>query len=82
MITQPVDRTRQPLIRRIERLNVIPAVKLQLGNGLPVYVINQGIQEICSIELNFRAGKWHQPEKLVARFTNRMLREGTKSYSS
>jgi len=81
-VSQTVDRTKRPEIRRIERLSIIPAEKRQLGNGLPVYVINQGTQDVCSIELNFNAGKWQQQQKLVARFTNLMLREGTRSYTS
>ncbi len=82
MMIQTIDRSKRPEIRRIERLSITPAEKGQLGNGLPLYVINQGTQDVCSIELNFRAGKWHQEQKLIARFANRMLREGTKSYLS
>lgn len=82
MIVQPVDRSERPAIRPVERLNIIPAEKRQLGNAMPLYVINQGTQEVCSIEVSFNAGKWQQEQKLVARFANRMLREGTKSYAS
>jgi len=82
MITLSADRSKRPLIRRIERLDVAPAEKRLFSNGMPVYVINQGTQEVTSIEVNFRAGKWQQEQKLVARFANRMLREGTKSYDS
>lgn len=77
-----LDRSLRPAIRRIEKLAITPAVKTMLPNGIPLYVINQGTQDVCSIELNFHAGKWMQPQKLAARFTNRMLREGTKSFNS
>lgn len=77
-----LDRAKRPAIRRIERLAITPAQMRTLANGIPLYVINQGAQDVCSIELNFQAGKWMQKQKLVARFTNRMLREGTRSFNS
>lgn len=77
-----LDRATRPAIRRIEKLAITPAEKTALPNGIPLYVINQGSQEVSSIELNFHAGKWMQRQKLAARFANRMLREGTKSHSS
>jgi len=80
--SEALDRTVRPAIRRIEKLAIKPAEKTFLPNGIPLYLINQGSQDVCSIEFNFRAGKWMQEQKLAARFTNRMLREGTKSYNS
>lgn len=70
------------MIRRIERLDIAPPEKRVFSTGMPVYVINQGTQEVTSIEVNFRAGKWQQEQKLAALFANRLLREGTKSYDS
>jgi predicted Zn-dependent peptidase len=82
VINEALDRSKRPAIRRIESLSIKPAEKIALPNGIPLYIINQGTQDVCSIELNFNAGKWMQHQKLEARFTNRILREGTKSYNS
>jgi len=82
VINEALNRSDRPAIRKIEKLAITPAEKTTLSNGIPLYLINQGNQEVCSIELNFHAGKWLQRQKLAARFANRMLREGTKSYNS
>ena len=82
MITNVTRRVNRPPVRMVEHLNLNAAEKITFPNGFPVYVINQGSLDICSIEINFGAGKWFQPRKLVARFAARMLREGTASFSS
>jgi zinc protease len=72
-----MDRTKAPETNAIQSVN-IPAYKLvHLDNGVPVYVINEGEQEVLKMELMFKAGKWFEEKNLVADFTNRMLREGT-----
>ena len=50
---------------------------VHLDNGVPVYIINEGEQEVLKLELMFKAGKWFEQKNLVADLTNRMLREGT-----
>jgi predicted Zn-dependent peptidase len=50
-----------------------------LDNGVPVYLLNEGDQDVVKIELMFKAGKWYEEKNLVADLTNRMLREGTKT---
>ncbi len=82
MLRKSVDRTEPPEIRSVDRLTIQPAEKMTLGNGMPLYVINQGSQDVCSIGINFKAGKWQQPQKLVAYFTNRLMREGTVNYTA
>ncbi|NCA85149.1 MAG: insulinase family protein [Clostridia bacterium] len=54
----------------------------QLDNGVPVYAINAGTQEVVKIDLIFDAGHVQQQQPLQASFTNKCLIEGTAHYSS
>ena len=56
--------------------------KQVLSNGLPIYVIKGGTQDVLRIDLLMRGGYGVQQYPLQALFTNRMLREGTADYSA
>lgn len=51
--------------------------KLQLSNGVPLYLINEGVREVIRLDLLFSGGYAVQSRPLQALFTNRMLREGS-----
>lgn len=77
-----LDRTTAPTI---QTLNELPAIGYRLeylSNGIPVYVINGGEQDVFRIDWIFDAGSIHQSKKLVAGFTNSLLDEGTKNRTS
>lgn len=76
------DRKNKPDFHKIDKINIIKAVKHKLSNGIPVYSINAGTQDVCKIDLIFNAGTWHQSAPLIASTTNDMLAEGSKKYSS
>lgn len=63
-------------------INIISSVTLphyelrHLDNGVPLYLINAGEQDVVKIELMYNAGKWYEEQNLVADFTNRLLRGG------
>lgn len=78
----PIDRTQQPTIQTIESIDTARAEKFSLSNGVPVYSIQSGTEDIIKIDMLFRAGTWYQPKPLVAVATSEMLTEGTKTYSS
>ncbi len=72
-----------PKIFRPENINITKPEKALLDNGVQVYLINSGTEDIISIELIFDAGCWYDPIPLVSKFTNLMLTEGgTKKYSA
>jgi zinc protease len=79
---QVIDRKTTPEYKLIEQVNIIRATEKRLDNGIPVYTINAGTQELVKIELQFKAGIVHQTEALVASSTNAMLNEGTAKYSA
>jgi zinc protease len=76
------DRTLAPGINPIEDVALIQANKIPLGNGIPVYVINAGSQDLSRIEFLFDAGKIKQTNPLVASFTNDLLDDGTSSHNA
>jgi predicted Zn-dependent peptidase len=77
-----MNRAISPDIKMIDTLH-LPAVQMfPLDNGVPVYSINSGEQEVVKVELMFRAGKWYETKNLVSDLTNRMLREGTSTKSA
>jgi zinc protease len=71
-----------PRVQPVEKIHYIRAEKVDLSNGIPLYLINAGTQEIVRIELLFGAGSWVEPAPLVASATNAMLSEGTVKRTS
>ncbi|MEJ7588809.1 MAG: pitrilysin family protein [Ferruginibacter sp.] len=48
-----------------------------LDNGVPVYTINTGAQDVLQIELVFYAGNFFEQQKGIAAATNFLLKNGT-----
>lgn len=51
--------------------------RFTLDNGVPVYSIHAGAQEVVSIELVFYAGNWYEDQNIVAGTANFLLKNGT-----
>lgn len=77
-----LDRKTAPEFKTIDKIDVQQAVENTLNNGIKVYTINAGSQELCKIEFLFKAGMYFQPKALVASATNNLLETGTKSYTA
>ena len=77
-----LDRTKQPRISPVELKRIPEAQKSQLKNGVPVYMINAGTEELMRIEFIFNAGQVVENFPLVASTTNTMLTEGSENYSA
>ncbi len=60
------------------QLELKPYESFTLDNGVPVYTVNGGEQEVLMIELVFFAGNWYEEKNIVAATTNYMLKNGTK----
>ena len=58
-------------------LQLKPCDHFILDNGVPVYSINAGTQDVLQVELVFYAGNWFEHQKSVAAATNFMLKNGT-----
>jgi zinc protease len=58
-------------------LHLKPYEKFTLDNGVPVYSINAGSQEVTMIELVFYAGNSYEEQNIVAGTANHLLKNGT-----
>ena len=77
-----LNRTIQPIVNPIAHIDIIQAEKRILSNGIPVYYVNAGSQDVVKIDFIFDAGTWFQPINLVASLCNSMLEEGCSGYSA
>jgi zinc protease len=59
------------------KLELKPYDHFTLDNGVPVYSIDAGAQEVLLIEWVFYAGNWYEEKNIVAATTNFMLKNGT-----
>ena len=60
------------------KLKLKPYDYFTLDNGVPVYSIDAGAQEVLLIEWVFYAGNWYEDKNIIAATTNFMLKNGTK----
>ncbi len=78
------DRTIAPPIKNATDFRFeLPAIqRYTLRNGVPVYALNAGEEEVVQIEWIFKAGNSFEQKPMVAAATNFMLRNGTKTMSA
>lgn len=78
----PLNRNTAPEIKTVKEIALPTIDKSNLTNGIPVFSINVGNQEVVKIQLVFKAGIWFQSQALEAFFTGQMLEEGSQHYSA
>ncbi|MFT3704000.1 MAG: pitrilysin family protein [Agriterribacter sp.] len=64
------------------KLELKPYRKFVLDNGVEVYAIDAGAEEVLQLELVFHAGNWYENKNLVAATTNHLLKNGTTTKSA
>lgn len=77
-----LNRTIQPEIHPIEKINYLTNESFKLSNGIDVYSMNYGNQDVTRIEVAFEAGSYFTTKKLVSGFTASMISEGSKHKDS
>lgn len=76
-----LDRLSPPPLQEVRR-HTLPLPRVHtLDNGMKLYELNMGTQEIVKLELVFHAGRWHEHQKLAAKVTAGLLRDGTAEMS-
>ncbi|HLG39880.1 MAG TPA: pitrilysin family protein [Chitinophagaceae bacterium] len=74
-----LDRTNAPVI--VDAVNfkfqLKPCQKFVLKNGVEVYAIDAGAEEVMSVEWVYYAGNWYEDQNLVAATANFLLKNGT-----
>lgn len=69
-----------PIVDAVDfQLHLKNAERYQLKNGVEVYAINAGAEEVISLEWVFYAGNWQEDQNLVAATANFLLRNGTST---
>lgn len=71
-----------PAFKQVEHIELIHANPLVLDNGVKVFKINAGGQDIVRIEFIFENVNWDDSKPLQAFATNSMLVEGTSGLNS
>ena len=67
-----------PIIDAVNfHLELKPSEKFTLDNGVPVYAINAGAEDVMMVELVFFAGNSFEEKNVVAAATNFLLKNGT-----
>lgn len=77
-----LNRTLAPEFKTIDKIDIQRAAENTLDNGIKVYTIDSGSQELTKIEFIFKAGMYYQSQPLLASATNNLLETGTKNYTA
>ena len=63
-------------------LELKPCERFELDNGIPVYAVNAGAQDVLQMEMVFYAGNFFEQKKGIAAATNFLLKNGTSARSA
>lgn len=77
-----LNREIAPNIRTTKELVLSSPEHLIMSNGMDLYLIESGLEDVCRIDIVVGAGSSFQQKKLCASFTNTLLKEGTKEFTS
>ncbi len=77
-----MNRTNTPAIKLLNQIPLNEADSIELVPGVKAYLVKGGKKEVVKIQTYFNAGRWQEPQKLVAQLTATMLKEGTKNLSA
>lgn len=73
-----LNRIAEPSISIPESISFQEVEKIVLKNNVPLYILNAGTQDLCRIEVIYKAGEVHSNLPLVATAVNDLLDAGTK----
>ena len=81
MKTWTIDRKNGPPIQTIPDI-LLPEVSFYtLSNGIPVYEINAGTQEVFKLEVLHVGGRLLEDKKLISRATASLIKEASEKYT-
>lgn len=61
------------------KLELKPYTRFTLDNGIKVYAIDAGAEEVLQVEWIFEAGNWYEEQNMVAAACNYLLKNGTST---
>jgi len=71
-----------PPLREIQNIKWHQNHAHTLHNGIPLYEVNIGTQDILKFDILLHAGRWQESKELVSRVTAQLMKEGTQNHSS
>ena len=77
-----INRTIQPDISHDYSFDLLDPEKQVLPNGIEIYYIEGGKQDVCRIDVLYKAGNIFETKNLLSSITNDLLGEGTKNKTS
>lgn len=79
-----IDRSTPPQIHdAVEFEYKLPPInEQQLNNGIPLYWLNGGVQDVAEIDWVFPAGLWYEQKPAVSNAVAAMLKNGTSKYTA
>ena len=72
-----LKRNGPPPIFGVDRVEYIEPNRYALNNGVDLFAMNSGDQEVVKIDFSFRAGSWFSQSRLDSTMAALMLQEGT-----
>lgn len=72
-----IDRVKEPSFGKIDTISLMEPTVQHLSNGLPVFSVNAGAQDVLKIELVFGAGTSTPNKLLVGSSAINLMKEGT-----
>ncbi|NND31926.1 MAG: insulinase family protein [Saprospiraceae bacterium] len=73
---------KSPPIYQIDQIHFPLPETILLSNGIPVYLIEGGSQDVCKIDFMFDAGRPYEHKRLTATTLAGIIKEGTKTRSA
>ncbi|RYD69430.1 MAG: insulinase family protein, partial [Sphingobacteriales bacterium] len=77
-----LNRTQAPDFKQVSTINFIKPTKSELTNGIPVFTIYSGEQDLVRIEFLFDNVNWNIEKPLQAIAVNALLNNGTNKLSA
>lgn len=72
-----LDRRTPPPLLPITQIPLPQPIEFMLDNGVKVWDVRLGEQDIIKLDISFEAGRWHELAPLTSRAALSLLREGT-----
>lgn len=71
-----------PKVYGVDRVEYIEPDFHRLNNGVELFTINSGDQEVVKIDFSFKAGSWYGNARLDSTMAASMLQEGTSTHKA
>ncbi len=77
-----LDRSIAPAFQKTTRFDLLEPEHILLPNGIGMYIVAGGEQEVVKVEVIVNAGRWYEQAWGAAHFTANLLLKGTRTKSS